>query len=684
MKQFVLLILVGAVGAQFSFCAPADPSAWKSEGAISLNASLNARFHPVPVSAVKLTGGFWSVRSKLIVDRTLPMLRQALEERGVVENFLRVSGKKSGPRKGRQSSDADLYRWMEAAAWAIASPDTPPLTKQTLQSDMDMLIPVIADAQEADGYLDTYFTGDRARLRFTDPLHSREDYCLAHLLQAGIAYYRATGERKLLNIGLKFADDVVANFGPAGKPFIAAHPELIGAMVEVYRTVGETKYLEFARYLLSGTAREPLHLKDADIRNMFIAKPFTSRTELDGEAVNALYAASGATDYFAESGDPAYKRTIDSVWTDLTTRKMTVTGGAALRPGSDILSEPYDVPAPVSNSEAPAAISNAAWNSRLLALTGDARYGDVLERTLYNSVAAALLLNGNLNCARGAQGASTEKLRSVYFENETCPPDLPGLVESLRSYLFATSRDGLYINLYNNSELNWRLEDGTGLKVVESTDYPWSGEAKFTVYPSHPSQFTIYLRWPGWSSTADFQINGNRVTGDFKPGAYVPLTRTWQSGDTITVNFPIQTQLIRANVKAGELYGKAVVERGPIVFSLDQADQGQTPIADMFFRLGGVGTAEFHKELFGGATIVKHPGFISEKTLADQPLYEPWAQGYAPNKRPSNLTLAPYFVWSNRQPDNLIVWVPILRAAEPAGRGTAAAQADNDHHPQPQ
>src|SRR6185312_11997520 len=230
---------------------------------------------------------------------------------------------------------------------------------------------------------------------------SHEDVCLEHLLLAGIAYYRATQNRSLLDIGTKFADDVLANFGPSLKPFLAAHTKLIGAFVELYRTVGETKYLDFARYLLGGSERDRLHLKDADIRYLFSGKPFTARTELEGQAVNALEAASGATDYFAESGDPPYKHTLDLLWNDLMTRRITVTGAPAIRSSGDMLADPYDVAPGSSTAETQAAIANARWNLRLLALTGDARYGDVLETALYNSVSAGLSQAGGFSCGHG-------------------------------------------------------------------------------------------------------------------------------------------------------------------------------------------------------------------------------------------------------------------------------------------
>jgi hypothetical protein len=663
-----------AVSAQTpSPSAPATPPK-ELDTVISLNHSLNARLHPVPVSSVKLPDGFWGVRNRLIVDRTLPALRQQLELNGTIDNFLRAGGKKNTPRKGRPSSDADLYRWIEAAAWAISSPDTPPPAKQKLQADIDSLIPLIAGAQDASGYLDTYFAGDRTHLRFTDLVHSHEDVCLARLLAAGIAYYRSTHNRGLLEIGRKFADNVVSTFGPSAKPFVSAHPELIGAFVELYRTAGETKYLDFARYLLGGNERDRLHLKDSDIHYMFSGKPFPSRTELEGQAVNALEAASGATDYFAESGDPSYRRVIDLLWNDLILRRISVTGGAALRGSGDTLSEPYEVGGGSTVAEVPAAIANANWNLRLLALTADARYADIMETALYNGVSAGFSQSGAFSCGHPALQPNGEK-KTIYYDTENCPPNISALFSSIGSYFYATALDGLYIALFNDSELDWHLEDGTGIRVVQSTNYPWDGEIRITVYPSKPAQFPIHLRWPGWAPSIEVSANGEKISGDFQPGTFVTVSRTWQSGDVITLNFPIQPSLLRANPRAADLWGKAALQRGPLVYALQQADQGSVPIADTFLRLSAPGTAEFHKELLGGITLLKFPGFATEKPLAGQPLYGPWKDAFVQNRRSVNLVFSPYFTAASRDPENLETWVPVLRSPDIPAPSTTAPRS---------
>ncbi len=334
MKQ---LLFVGATAgfALLLLNAQGRDQNWKNQGVLYLDHSLNARLHPVPIQAVRLGDGFWSTRRRVTTERSLPTMLELLEEHGVVDNFRRLAGRTDLPRKGPVYSDSDLYKWIEAASWALASNETSDAAKQKLRGDIESLTSHIVAAQDPSGYLNTYFVGDKAHLRFTDLVHSHEDYCLGHLIQAGIAYYRATGNRTLLDAGIRFADYVVDNFGPSKRPFVTGYPELEMALVELYRTTGQAKYLEFTRYLFSGVERDRLKLKDADVRYMFSGKPFTARTEFEGHAVRALYAASGATDYFTEAGDPAYKKTLDLLWSDLTMRKMYITGGVGSRPSSE-------------------------------------------------------------------------------------------------------------------------------------------------------------------------------------------------------------------------------------------------------------------------------------------------------------------------------------------------------------
>ncbi len=658
---------------------PASNSSWKDQGVIYLDHSLNARLHTVPLSAVHMGDGFWSTRRKVTTEKSLPTLLLELEDHGVVDNFRRLAGHSDIPRKGRAASDSDLYKWIEAASWALASTEPSAADKSVLRGDIESLVSHIAAAQDQDGYLDTYFVGDKVHLRFTDLVHSHEDYCLGHLLQAGIAFYRATGSRRLLDIGIRFADYVVNNFGPDKRPFVTGHPELEMALVELYRSTGQTKYLEFARYLLSGVERDRLKLKDADIRYMFSGKPFVSRTEFEGHAVRALYAASGATDYYTESGDLAYKKTLDLLWTDLTARKMYITGGVGSRAAGESFGDAYELPSESAYAETCASVANVMWNFRLLMMTGDARYADVLERTLYNGANVGMSLNGSLYCYRNPLAAgAAEKLRNPWYDTTCCPPNIERLFESLPGYLYGISRDGVYVNLYHTSDLDWRLEDGTGIKVSEVTDYPWSGAVKFKVMPAKPAEFTLYLRWPGWAPSISVEVNGVPVPVPLnQSGSYLPVSREWKPGDTVALDLPMTATPTVSNPRVADDYGRVALQRGPLVYALEQIDQNGAALSDLFFRVGVPITADPKKDTLGGVTLLKSLGLVTEKSLGEEPLYQPLTVAAGRAKRSATLTFIPYYAIGNREPTSMEVWIPMARVD---AASLAVAGNNLDHH----
>ena len=678
MKAWFFLVLV-LLGALIQSAEVQPKTDWRSEGVLDLNHSLNARLHPVPVQAVHMGEGFWSSRRKITTERSLPTMLALLEEHGVVDNFRRLSGRKNVPRKGPLYTDSDLYKWIEAASWAVASNETAEGDKEKFRAEIESLASDILAAQEPSGYLNTYYTGDKVRLRFTELTRSHEDYCLGHFLQAGIAYYRATGSRLLLDPGIRFADYIIENFGPAPKrPFVTGHPELEMALVELYRATGETRYLNFVRYLYSGIERDRLKLKDSDIKYMFSGKPFTSHTEFEGHAVRALYAVSGAADYFAESGDPAFKRTLDLLWTDLTTRKMYITGGVGSRAGGESFGDPYELPSEQAYAETCAAVANVMWNFRMLALTGDARYTDVLERALYNGVNSGMSLTGTLYCYRNPLASNGDKLRNPWYDTTCCPPNMERLFESLPGYFYGTSRDGVYVNLYGNSQLDWHLEDGSGLKLTQSTTYPWAGDIRFTVEPERASEFTLYLRWPAWAASADVLVNGQIVQpSNMKRGSYLALSRAWNRGDTVVLTLGMQTVPMASNRRVSDTYGKTAIQRGPLVYALEQMDQGGIALSDLFIRPNGPGTAETKKDLLGGVTVLKLSGLAAERSYVDEPLYQPLANLSGVSKRPVTLTLIPYYAISNRELTPMEVWVPVARWEAPV---STAALGGSERH----
>ena len=662
MRQLFAAIALGAV-LFVELCGEAQTADWRNEGILFTDHSLNARLHTVPIQAVHLGDGFWASRRRITTERSLPTLLELLEEHGVMDNFRRLSGRKNVPRKGPVYTDSDAYKWIEAASWALASNETADADKQKFRQQLESLISDIVAAQEPSGYLNTYYVGDKAHLRFTELVRSHEDYCLGHLIQAAIAYYRATGSRALLDPAIKFADYIVENFGPTQKPFMTGHPELEMALVELYRTTGDSRYLEFVRYLFSGVERDRLKWKESDVRYTFSGRPFTSRTEFEGHAVRALYASSGASDYFAETGDPAYKKTLDSLWTDLTQRKMYITGGVGSRSSGESFGDPYELPSEQAYAETCAAVANVMWNFRLLTVTGDAKYADVLEKALYNGANSGMSLSGTMYCYRNPLASNGEKLRNPWYDTTCCPPNIERLFESLPGYFYAMSRDGVFVNLYHNSELDWHLEEGTGLKLTQSTGYPWSGDVHVTVSPEHATEFTVYLRWPSWAPGVEVQVDGQAYsTSNFHRGSYIAITRTWSKGDSVSLSFAMQPTPMVSNPRVADTYGRVALERGPLIYALEQMDQGGISLSDIFYRLNASAVVEARKDLLGGVTVLKVSGAAAERSVGDEPLYQPLTMAATVAKRPSMLTFIPYYTMANREPTPMEVWVPVARA----------------------
>ena len=628
------------------FAADNWPGNWKAQGIIYLDHSSNAAMHPVPVRAVKLGDGFWQPRRRVNVERSIPTMLELLEAHGIVDNFRRLSNKKDAPRTGPLYTDSDLYKWMEAVAFVLQEGDSP-----KLRATLDALIADVAAAQEPSGYLNTNYTGDKVALRFTEMYRSHELYCLGHLLQAGIAYYRATGNRKLLDIGIRFVDYLVADFGPTKRPLLTGHPELEMALVELYRTTGNRAYLNLAGYLLSGVESERLHLKPSQVSYMFSGVPFTSRTTFEGHAVRAMYASSGATDYFLETGDPLYRKTLDTLWSDLTNRKMYITGGVGSRSDGEAFGDPYELPNSQAYTESCAAIGNMLWNFRMLAASGESRFADVMERALYNGINSGMSLDGTLYCYRNPLASDGEKIRNQWYDTTCCPPNLERVIASLPGYFYATSKEGLYVNFYHDSVLDWQ-----GLKVTQKTNYPWSGDVEFTVMPESAREFTLFLRIPAWSRNSSVLLNGTAIPA--QPGQYLALRRTWNPGDKFILRLDMTPRLIAANPRISEDNGKAAVQRGPLVYCLEQPDQS-AKIPDLSLNPRTDFASEFRGDLFGGVVILKHAGAAYRQPLDQEPLYQTLDQANRRKTNPVSLTFIPYYAWANRLPSPMEVWVPL-------------------------
>ena len=630
---------------------------WRDEGVIYVDHSPHVRLHGVPIRAVRLEDGFWAARRRINVERSIPTMLVELEQHGVMDNFRRLTGK-SAPRRGPLYTDSDIYKWMEAVAFVLQSGDRP-----ELRATVDRLTDEILAAQEPSGYLNTYYVDERKDKRFTEMYRSHELYCLGHMLQAAIAYYRATGNRKLMDGGIRYVNYLIENFGPSKRPALTGHPEFEMALVELYRTTGERKYLDFAGYFFSGVERDRLHLTDEQVVYLFSGIPFTSRTQFEGHAVRAMYASCGATDYYAETGDPAYWQTLQRLWKDLVTHKMYITGGVGSREAGESIGLPYELPNAQAYGESCAAIGNMMWNWRMLAVSGEARFADVIERALYNGINSGMSLSGTLYCYRNPLESTGEKIRNEWYDTTCCPPNLERILASLPGYFYNTSSRGVYVNLYDNSHLDWHLDNGTGLVIDQKTRYPWEDRVEITVTPASASEFSLFLRAPGWSRSTAFRVNGTAAAGTVEPGHYFEIHRQWRTGDRVEVKFDMQPQLIRANPLVREDTGRVAVQRGPLVYSIESADQ---PGLGSLFDAELAAPAEpfreeFRADLLGGIVQLRHGGVVAEKAFEDEPLYQAGAIVTRPPFKPAELIFIPYYAWANRGQDAMEVWVPVQR-----------------------
>jgi hypothetical protein len=647
----------------------ASPGTWKTAGVIDLSRSPFAKLRTIPVRAVEIQDGFWSMRRATNIDSSIPSMHDELIEHGRMNNFLRLEGKSPAPQIGPVYSDSDIYKWTEAVGFALQSADHPQL-RATAQA----MIQDVAAAQEPSGYLNTYYQGDRKllRMQYDTQTTGHELYCIGHMLQGAIAWYRATGDRTLLDAGIRFVDGfLLPNYGPGPnqKGIVAGHPEIEMALVELYRTTGNRAYVELASYILHGDDR--ISLRPQQIIYMFCGIPFTARTHLEGHAVRAMYACCGATDYYLETGDPAYWKTLTTLWDDLVRDQLYVTGGVGARETGEAFGDPYELPNARAYGESCAAIGVMMWNWRMLAASADAKFTDVIERALYNGINSGMSLDGHTYCYRNPlafdpAGDSSDRhapqgdIRNPWYDTTCCPPNLERTFASLSGYFYGASDDGIYVHLYDNSSLNWRLHDGTPIRMQQTTRYPWDGDVKLEIAPAQASEFTLYVRIPGWSQHTVVRVNGSPVD-NVRPGTYLPIRRRWSAGETVELSFDMTTHQLKASPAVNEDRGRVAFQRGPIVYCmemLDQASASQAPdLVAYTTKLDSSTAARFEPKLLEGVLVLEHPGVIVQHPT-DTGLYFAAAENVQTAESPTTLRLIPYYAWANRTPTAMQVWIP--------------------------
>jgi DUF1680 family protein len=638
------------------------------------------RLAELPLTAVQVEDNFWSPRLEISRTRTLDHVYKELEATGCLRNFKIAAGKEQGKFGGPWWADSDVYKWIEGASYTLAlHPDA------RLEARVDELIADIAAAQQKDGYLDTHIQIVLPDLRWKSMAFSHELFCAGSLFEAAVAHNQATGKRSLLDVAVRLADHLGSTFGPGKQDGIPGHEEVELALVRLYRLTNEPRYLRLAQYFVDSRGQKPsiferqyqqlpaqrtvdllghkMDIKDF-YKRFFLINPakFDTTYSQDqlpvrqqrvavGHAVRAMYLYSGMADLVYETGDEGLWKALQSLHDSVTFHRMYVTGGIGPSERNEGFTDDYDLPNEDAYQETCASAGMVLWNHRMLKLTGDARYADVMELSLYNALAAGVSLSGDLFCYVTPLASRGDFKRDPWFGVPCCPTTIARFLPALGRYVYSESPDGLWVNLFIAGQVKTNVA-GKKVTLRQSGNYPWEGKIKLTVSVEAPQDFAIHVRIPGWATSSDILVNGEKSAPRVVKG-YAEILRTWSNGDTVELTLPMDIQRLEANPKVLYDRGKTALRRGPLIYCLEQADQ-EAPAEQIVLPLGAQLESQYAPELLGGVTVIKGQALRRQSTGWEALLYQPVDASTA---TPIPITAVPYCIWGNRGLGKMIVWV---------------------------
>jgi DUF1680 family protein len=610
-------------------------------GSFAMN---HAKLIAVPFTRVRIRDGFWSQRLEVNRTRTLPHNLAMCEETGRLRNFTQAAGLDPSPYQGHYFHDSDVYKVIEGAAYCLAThPD------DALEARLDTIIDHIARAQQPDGYLNTWFTLKEPDKRWTDLPVKHELYCAGHLFEAAVAHYEATGKSTLLDVACRFADHIDSVFGPGKRHGVPGHEEIELALIKLWRVTGENRYLRLAQFFVEERGRAETHTPYGDWCQDHL--PVRQQTEAVGHCVRAMYLYSAVADLAAITGDAGYVSAMEALWQDIVNRKMYVTGGIGVEGHGEGFARPYFLPNYDAYCETCAAIGMAFWNHRLLLLHGEGRFADVFERVLYNGLLSGVSLDGVRFFYVNPLASHGNHHRQSWYGCACCPTNVVRFLPVLGGYIYATSAtgDGVWVIHYVASEATVNL-GAVQVILSQDTRYPWEGNVRVTVNPSRAAQFSVHMRVPSWCSGAKVSINGQITEGAAVEQGFLKLTRVWQPGDVVELELPMPVRRIEPQPEVEENRGRVALQRGPIVYCLEDGDH-DLPVSRIALPGDASVQAEWRPNFLGGVVVLRGQGmggFVFDDE--DGRLkYEP---------RPVEVTAIPYYAWDNRTSGQMIVWIP--------------------------
>jgi uncharacterized protein len=619
------------------------------------------RLHPLGEGGVRIDGGFWHRYQVLNRETTIPHGMRMLEETGNLENLRIAAGMASSGYSLPLFRDSDVYKVLEAIGWERAhGPDAE--QDRFLASTASLL----AQVQQPDGYLNSYVQVVLGGKRFGNPAMGHELYCAGHLMQAAVADVRTGGDASgLFAVAVRFADLLAGPGLPAG--FVPGHPEVETALAELYRTTGETRYLDLAADLIARRGRSTLTWGEAgtsyDPPYFLDDVPVEKAEEIRGHAVRALYLLSGAVDVHLETETPGLLRSALAQWDDMVAAKTYLTGGTGSRHKRESFGVPFELPTDRAYCETCAAIASIMWNWRMLLATGEARFADLIERTLYNGFLAGIGLDGKSFFYINPLHERGDGIRQSWFACACCPPNVMRLLASLDHYIATRTDTGLQIHQFVSGRFTAQLPGAGKFAVEMLTSYPEEGAIRLRLRQA-AGQAELAVRIPGWAPAATATLNGRPLAAEPGADGYLRISRTWVSGDELVVEFPLRIRTIYPGPDVDSARGCVAYERGPLVYCFEGADVPGTGRLRGLSVRSGARPAEVPGAYVAGERVIglSVPGRIAGPAAAgwpylDHPPGEVGGTGGGP-ARDAELFAIPYFAWANRAPADMRVWIP--------------------------
>jgi DUF1680 family protein len=650
---------------------------------------------PVPFARVVIDDEFWSPRQETNRNITIPYVQSMSEKTGRFESFeLTKADLEGGWKFGMPNPpiywDSDVAKWIEAASYSLTTSPDPELSKK-----VDEVIGLISNSQQDDGYLNVHFTAVDPDGRWTNLRDMHELYCAGHLIEAAVAHFDATGKRTLLDPMIRYTDYIASTFGTAqgqrrGYP---GHEEIELALVRLWKSTGEKRFLDLASYFIDERGQTPhyfdIESNDRDEKDSFVTPdtdifslrkdvdewpqtvglrhdvkqahlPVRDQTTAEGHSVRAMYLYDGMTGVAAGTGDEGLMEACRKLWDNVTNRRMYITGGVGSTAEGERFTTDHDLPNDTAYAETCASIGLVNWATRMLQEEGDAKYADELERVLYNGFLSGVSLVGDTffyanllevdpKAPYFRKRERIKPFRQGWFDTACCPPNVIRTLAGLGQYIYSENSIGVAVHLYVSGEVTAHVGD-TVVTIKQETRYPWDGDVAITVELDSPTEFDVRLRIPGWCNDAKLEINSSPIEFETVKG-YAVLHRVWHTGDTVVLRLAMPVRRIYSDRRVSSNAGKVALQRGAIVYCLEEVDNSAGLNSVILPREAKLET-DFEESLLGGIATISAAAHKIDRAAEDS-LYS--TNSGTPTA--TTVKAVPYAFWGNREQGEMLVWI---------------------------